>query len=149
MIVGAFYWVLLVFGGVLVLVSGMGVLVQFQDRPVDLAGIGFAIALGVIGAAVATYSGRALLRGAGGFYAIKAGPLFNRNRMAGSGCLFVLLVVGVGLLLSGPIMLVQVPEMAPQDQTTFLIGATISVIVGGTMAVPSAIFLWRGRGKSR
>ena len=110
MIIGAFYWAFLFFGAVLVLLSALGVLAQFQDQPLDLRSIAGAVAPGA-----------------------RVGPEFQRDHMAGSGCLFVILVVGVGLLLSGPMILIQLPGMAPGDQSAFGLGAAATIVVGALL----------------
>ena len=148
MIIGAFYWALLVFGGTVVLLSGLGVLAQLQDQHVDVGSVGFTLAFGGVGGVIATYSGRALIRGDAGFFGVRAGPAFSTNRMASSGCLFVILVVGSGLLLYGPMALVQLPSMAGEDQRTFGAGAVVSSFVGALLVAVSGFLLWHRRVRS-
>lgn len=145
MIIGAFYWAFFAFGGTLVLLSVLGVVEELQQQPLDPGGIASAIGLGVVGLLVAGYSGRALRRGRGGFFGARAGPSFSTDRMAGSGCLFVILVVGAGLVLSGPMILFQLPDMSPEDQRTFGVGGASSFILGVLLVAPGAILLWRRR----
>ncbi|HEV2216541.1 MAG TPA: hypothetical protein VGV88_03105 [Candidatus Dormibacteraeota bacterium] len=146
MIIGAYYWAFLVFGGVIVLLAGFGLAAQLQDQ-FDLGQIALIVAFGLFGAAIATYSGRALLRGNAGFVGVRAGPAFGTERMASRGCLFVILVVGAGLLLSGPIILIQVPGMAEGDELTFGIGALVSFALCALMVTPTVVLLWRRRSR--
>lgn len=145
MIIGAFYWAFFAFGGTLVLLSALGVVEELQQHPLDPGGIAFAIGLGVVGLLVAGYSARALRLGRGGFFGVRAGPSFSTDRMASSGCLFVILVVGAGLLLSGPVILFQLPDMSTTDQRTFGVGGAGAFILGVLLVAPVAILLWRRR----
>ena len=148
MIIGAFYWAFLFFGVIVVLVSAAGVLAQFQDQPIDVGSILIALAFGGFGAVIATYCARALLRDDAGIVGARVGPEFRRDHIASSGCLFVILVVGSGLLLSGPMFLVQLPGMAAQDQSAFAIGAAVSIVLGILLVTPSGLVLWHGRSRS-
>lgn len=145
MIIGAFYWAFLVFGGVVVLLAAVSVLAQVQDRPPDIASIVATVIFGALGAVIATYSARALHRANAGIVGARTGPGFSRDRMASSGCLFVILVVGLALLLSGPMLLFQLPGMAPQDRPAFGLGAAVSIVLGASLATPGGLLLWRRR----
>ena len=148
MIIGAFYWAMVFFGGVLVLIGVLGVADQFVDH-FDPGSLAFTTAIGLVGGVLATYSVRCLRYGYGGFYGVRAGPRFSRDRMARNGCLFMILVVGAAMLLYLPAILVQLPEMSPDEQGGFLIGAVISFFLGAVMVGFSGRLLWRGRGQSR
>lgn len=148
MIIGAFYWAMLFFGGIVLLISGIGVFEELQQHTVDAGGIGFGIAFGIFGAVIATYSGRALLRDDAGFFGVRSGPLFGRTNIAGRGCLFVILVVGSGLVLYGPLVLVQLPGMLPDDQLSFGVGAAVSFVFGAVLVTVSGLVLLRGRRRS-
>lgn len=145
MIIGAFYWAFAVFGGVLVLLGVAGAVVEVQQQPVSFGNLAGEIGLGAAGAVIATYSVRALFRGDAGFVGARAGPALSRDRMAGSGCLFVLLVVGAGLFLTGPAFLVQLPGMTPDDRASFGVAAVISSVLGALILTPSGLLLWHRR----
>ena len=145
MIIGAFYWVFLVFGGIVALLMAAGLVVQLQQQSIDAGSIAGALAFGGFGALLAIYSGRALLRGQAGFVGVRAGPAFGTEHMASGGCLFIILVFGAGLLLTGPMFLIQLPGMDPSDQPTFGIGAAVSFVLGALLVTPTALVLWRRR----
>lgn len=145
MIIGAFYWGFLFFGGGIMFVMGAGVVAELQQRPLDIGSIIGATAIGLVGALIAIYSGRALLHGNAGFVGARAGPAFGTDRMASSGCLFVLLLVGSGLLLYGPIVLVQLPSIDESEQPTFVIGGAVSFALGVVMVAPTLLSLWLRR----
>lgn len=148
MIIGAFYWAMVLFGGVLVLIGVIGVADQFVDH-FDPGSLAITTAIGLVGAALVTYSARNLRHGYGGFYGVRAGPGFSRDRMARNGCLFIILVVGAAMLLYLPAILLQLPEISADEQGGFLIGAVISFFLGAVMVGFSGRLLWRGRGQGR
>lgn len=125
---GAYNWVGFGVGSVAVLLSASALVQELRARPIDGGSIGFDLVFGLFWAGIATSCGYALLHA--------------RGKEASSGCLFIALVFGGLLVLTGGALLV--PNIGEAQQVD-PIAIAIFFVLGALLVVPSSLLLWHRR----
>ncbi|HLQ61204.1 MAG TPA: hypothetical protein VK131_05010 [Candidatus Acidoferrales bacterium] len=131
MINSAYNWIGLGVGLVAILLAASALVQDFQQRPLDLGTIGFTIGFAFFWAVIAA--------------SCAYGLLHSRGQAISSGCLFIVLVVGGLLALTGAALLV--PRIAEAQQADRL-EVAIFLGLGAILLVPSSLLLWHRRRRS-
>ena len=131
MLSGVYNWIGLGVGSLCVLLAGLALVSELQQRPIDAGSVGFAIVFAAFWGVIAAACGYTLLH--------------TRGQAVSSGCLFIVLVVGGLLLLTGVVLLVPAIREA-QDASGLEIGIFLGL--GALFAVPSALLIWHRRNPS-
>lgn len=125
---GAYNWVGFGVGSIAVLLSASALVQELRTRPIDGGSVGFDLVFGLFWAGIATSCGYALLH--------------SRGKEASSGCLFIALVFGGLLVLTGGALLV--PNIGAAQQVD-PIAIAIFFVMGALLVVPSSLLLWHRR----